>query len=282
MVLPNPESRAQAALYRLSLTEHSPRGVAGERLGKGTGSSLEFQERRSYVAGDDVRHLDWKAYARTDQLMVRMYREEILPRIDLVIDNSRSIATEPAKAQLVTDLALFFCEVGRRSGFDVRPIALGDRPERLELARLEREGLQFDGRRSLPESLQEASALLRPGTLRLVLSDFLFPADPAALTRSLAMRASGMCMIQVLGQMDRQPEAGEALQLTDAETGEVLDLVLDDHAVRSYLERLKRLTDGLSTECRRLSGMFIGLSSTPELAQHCRTTLCRAGVIAPA
>ena len=68
-------------------------GRDGDQLGRGTGASLEFQDRRSYVAGDDLRHLDWRAYARTDQLMLRLYREEILPHVEIVVDASRSMAT---------------------------------------------------------------------------------------------------------------------------------------------------------------------------------------------
>ena len=104
MPSPSPEALALGARYALRWAELPWRGAAGERLGKGVGSSLEFQERRAYVPGDDVRHLDWAAYARSDQLMVRLYREEILPRIDLVVDGSRSMAVDAEKAQLATDL----------------------------------------------------------------------------------------------------------------------------------------------------------------------------------
>ena len=282
MPLPAREAREEAARYRLGLNERSPSGAAGARLGKGTGSSLEFQERRAYVAGDDVRHLDWNAYARTDQLMVRLYREEVLPRVDLLIDDSRSMATEADKAQLQVDLAALVAEAGRRGGFEVRPILLGDRARRVEPAALEREGLALAGRRPLPEVLAEAGSLLRPGALRIVLSDFLFPADPLTLARALGQRAGGFCMLQVLGGADLEPEAGQALRLTDAETGEGLDLVLDEHALRSYHARLERLGAGLADECRRLSGLFLTLDSRLELARHCRGDLCRAGVLVPA
>src|SRR5262245_56058583 len=99
--MPAPSRRVQelAERYRIALVETNLRGVLGERIGRGTGSSLEFQDRRGYASGDDVRHLDWRAYARTDQLLVRVYREEILPRIDLLVDASRSMAIDESKAQ---------------------------------------------------------------------------------------------------------------------------------------------------------------------------------------
>ena len=68
-------------------------GRTGELLGRGTGSSLEFQEYREYVPGDDIRHVDWAAFARSDALMVRLYREEISPRTEILFDASTSMIT---------------------------------------------------------------------------------------------------------------------------------------------------------------------------------------------
>ncbi|MEO1999754.1 MAG: DUF58 domain-containing protein, partial [Planctomycetaceae bacterium] len=75
----DPAVRRAADRYQLGLPSTPIRGIAGELLGRGTGSSLEFQEYREYLPGDDVRHLDWAAYARSDSLMVRLYREEVSP-----------------------------------------------------------------------------------------------------------------------------------------------------------------------------------------------------------
>ncbi|MCP5089094.1 MAG: DUF58 domain-containing protein, partial [Rhodobacteraceae bacterium] len=41
---------------------------------------MEFHDRRRYEAGDDVRHIDWRVLARTDELLVRVHREEVVPR----------------------------------------------------------------------------------------------------------------------------------------------------------------------------------------------------------
>ena len=45
--------------------------MAGQHRSPYTGVSVEFAQHRQYVAGDDIRHLDWKVYARTDKLMVK-------------------------------------------------------------------------------------------------------------------------------------------------------------------------------------------------------------------
>ena len=104
-----PAVRAAAA-FRLAMPRTPIGGRLGERLGAGIGSSLEFQDHRPYAPGDDLRHVDWAAYARSETLAVRLYREEVSPRIDLVLDRSRSMAVTEAKRRAFGSLsALLAC-----------------------------------------------------------------------------------------------------------------------------------------------------------------------------
>lgn len=56
------------------------------------GASLEFSEHTEYTAGDDLRHMDWRVYAKTDRLYVKRYEDERLQRAALVVDASGSMA----------------------------------------------------------------------------------------------------------------------------------------------------------------------------------------------
>ncbi len=58
----DPEVQRALETYQLGLPA-CPRRTLGELLGRGVGSSIEFQEYRQYVPGDDIRHLDWGAFA---------------------------------------------------------------------------------------------------------------------------------------------------------------------------------------------------------------------------
>ncbi|MEX2336001.1 MAG: DUF58 domain-containing protein [Fulvivirga sp.] len=55
------------------------------------GFSVEFAEHRRYNTGESTRHIDWKAYAKTDRLYTKRYEEETNLRCQLVIDNSSSM-----------------------------------------------------------------------------------------------------------------------------------------------------------------------------------------------
>lgn len=274
-------ARRAAEAWRLAWVPAPPRGRAGEHLGRGTGSSLEFQDRRLYQAGDDVRHLDWRALARTGELSVKLYREEVLPRLDLVVDTSASMGVGQAKPGLHADLALFLALVARRAGLSVRVVLLDDRPRVLELERLEAEGLELTARQPLSITLPAALGLLRPGTLRVLVSDFLSPHDPGALVRSLARGAGGLGLLQVLDPEDAHPEVGSSRRLVDAETGEALELVLEARVVEDYLARLGRLTDDLDDECRRLGARFVPLEAGAPLDEHLRGALSAAGLVLP-
>ena len=62
---------------RLLLPRDSMRGAAGGRLGVSAGSSLDFHDYREYHPGDDLRHLDWGVYARSDKEIVKLYITQI-------------------------------------------------------------------------------------------------------------------------------------------------------------------------------------------------------------
>ena len=56
------------------------------------GQSVEFLQHREYVTGDDLRHVDWKVWARQDRLYVKQFEEETNLRCNLLVDVSKSMA----------------------------------------------------------------------------------------------------------------------------------------------------------------------------------------------
>lgn len=282
MPRPSPDAHALAERYRLALLETPPRGVMGEHRGRGVGSSLEFQDRRAYAAGDDVRHLDWRAFARTDQMLVRQYREEILPRVDLVVDASRSMGFHAEKAQAATDVAALVAFAARANGVAVSVVRAAERAEPVALDALAAHGIAFDGRTPFDAAMASVGGLLRPGSMRVLVSDFLFPHEPRALLRPLAARGGGLAVVQVLAREESAPTSSSALRLVDCESEATLDLVVDRAAVERYLERLERATRALDEESRRLGARFARIDAGTGLAEQCRDVLVPASVLVPA
>jgi uncharacterized protein (DUF58 family) len=279
---PRPEALALGERWKLGFDRTPPRGPAGERLARGTGASLEFHDRRSYVAGDDVRHLDWRAYARTDQLLVRQWREEVLARCEILLDVSRSMEIEPRKAQLAVDLAGLFSRAAAESGALAVVLPLDSQPRQVSVAEFEREGVTFEGRASLGDALRGVGGLCRRGAMTLVISDFLSPHDAAELVRPLAARAGALGMIQVLAQEDMEPPLGRAARMTDCESDETLDIVLDATTVARYVERLERLQGALEENALRAGARFSRLIASSALEDQCRAYLAPQGFLVPA
>src|SRR5437763_278562 len=157
--------RAAAAPFRLAMLRSPAGGRLGERLGSGTGSSLEFQDYRQYAAGDDLRHVDWAAYARSEVLSVRLYREEVAPRIDLLFDVSRSMVVTPEKSRAYDELSALLACASASTQADARiittcgsePQPFG-RPEDIE---------RLLGCDTALSALEESHLPFRRGSLRL-------------------------------------------------------------------------------------------------------------------
>ena len=275
---PSEDALREGARWVLNL-EHVPRGgTSGDHLGRGGGSSMEFHDRRPYAPGDDVRHIDWRALAKTDEVLVRVHREEVAPRLDLFVDTSLSMATTEAKAQAAVDLATVLVQSAQSGGYDVRVVTLGDRALRISMDELLREGLSFRSGRPLSDLIPDAGAEVRPSSVRLVLSDFLVPADPAHLVRPLGQGAGRVAMLQVLSPEDADPSASGALRLVDAELGEIREVVVDSAALSRYRDRLARLQSGLAEATQRHGGLFLTLPPGAPVAQSL-TSLAAMGVV---
>src|SRR4029434_5811942 len=93
----------------------SKRAFAGhhraDRLTPTRGRGLEFADHRPYAAGDDFRHIDWKAYKRLNRLLLRLFDEERDLPIYLLLDASGSMA-EPAKFDLARRVTAAICYIG--------------------------------------------------------------------------------------------------------------------------------------------------------------------------
>ena len=66
--------------------------MAGEHRSPYRGFAIEFAQHREYAAGDDIRHVDWKVFARTDKLHLKQFEDETNLRCHLIFDLSSSVA----------------------------------------------------------------------------------------------------------------------------------------------------------------------------------------------
>jgi uncharacterized protein (DUF58 family) len=271
-----PEVQRIAAAFRLAMPRTPVGGRLGERLGSGTGSSLEFQDYRQYTLGDDLRHVDWSAYARSEILTVRLYREEVAPRIDLVLDVSRSMTLTEQKGRAYGELCGLLACASASTEADSRILtgASGEgrpleRPEQIE---------RFLSCEAKLSALEEPNLPLRRRSLRVVISDFLFPHDADVLVGRLARDGASLAIIQLTLPEEADPSAEGGRRLQDVEGYGEFDIVIDEKAVRDYRERFGRLRLGLARAARRVGASFSHVVAGTPLREAARA-LTTAGVL---
>jgi uncharacterized protein (DUF58 family) len=277
------EGEAAARRFALSVPRSGPVNRAGAALGARAGSSLEFRDYRGYEPGDDLRHIDWNAFARSDQLNVKLYREEVSPHLDLLIDGSRSMAlVDTVKARAVLALAGFFSAAAANAGFshtgwllaeDAQ--LLGDRVRRPESW----ETIRFDYRESPVTALGRVAARWRPRGVRVLISDLLWEADPGQIARQLADRAASAVVIQVLAATDVDPPEGGFLRLQDSETDSIREIRVDAGVVLRYRESLTRLQGHWHNSTRAVGTVFVTLVAEELLKDWKMDGLVAAGVL---
>ena len=264
-----PETASAAEQWALSVPRRALTGSIGERLGRGVGSSVEFEDFRDYQPGDDLRHVDWRGFARTDRLQVRLHRAEVAPVLDIVVDTSASMSSTPAKAAAAQDLVDAACSWSRRDGGRPRVLESG-------AGRLDPESrLTFDA----PRRMLVPRAALEPRGLRFVVSDFLDPSDPLPDLRRVIESGAHAFVVQLLDTWELDPEGSGACTLIDVEDGTRADVILDRPTIEAYKQRLTRLCSAVE-DCARQMGASYALIAAREPDVMFRDLL-RQGVVEP-
>jgi uncharacterized protein (DUF58 family) len=227
------EAQAAAAVLRLPFRGPLWRGRSGSWLGAGRGSSLEFEDHRAYAPGDDPRHINWQAYARTGVYSMKLYREEVSPAVDVVLDVSASMAIEDAKARRALELLLFAAASAHDAGATLRIFtAAGAEASPLAAETLAADGLPAATAGAGPPDL--ARIPFRPGSLRVLVTDGLYDMAPDALLgRLIGGAARGVVWMPFLAG-EAAPDLRGPVQLVDCESGVAQDRILDDGALERF------------------------------------------------
>lgn len=222
------EARARAAacaeVMRLPFREKIWRGAAGEFAGAGTGSSMDFQDHRTYVPGDDPRHINWAAYARTGQYSMKLYREEVRPLVDLVFDVSASMFFQEDKGARAIELFCFCAESARREGASLAAyVVKGDATLRLEDGAAHGDRWAEDAEALASTDPKAAPAVLaipfRPGAMRIFISDLLYPVAPEGILGALSERDGRGLVMAPYTKAEAEAQWDGNYEFVDAEDG---------------------------------------------------------------
>jgi uncharacterized protein (DUF58 family) len=272
---------------RRQLRVRARSGAGGERVASRRGSSAEFLEHRPYAPGDDLRRMDWLAFARTGEPVLKLFRAEEDAVVRLVVDASASLdAGTPPKILVAKRIAAAIGYMALASSERAQVLAASDGLVRMReplrgrgaLARLLRELDAIAAERGTDLSKAIDGVVLRsprPGML-VVVSDFL---DAGPFEQALGRAAAAghdLTLIHVLSPDELDPPWEGDLALEDAETGDVIDVTIDARAVEAYLARLGGLVALLRSTAKRHRATYVRLSTSDALLEGVRRIVARS------
>ena len=259
------QGRKLGLRYRLAVPRAALRGRNGVRLGVGAGASLDFHDYRDYHPGDDLRHLDWSVYARSDREVVKLFREEVAPHLDLVLDRSCSMALEGTPKAFAAATLAAACAMAAEQAHCTRTLWLaGERIDALPNSRDDPAAwppFALDDATAPDAALLHRAPAWRPHGVRVLVSDLLWSADPAPLLSRLAGGAAALTVIQLLADDEVSPTPRGACRLEDVESGDHADLLVDTTACAAYAAALARHRESWSTACRACGAAFVPVTA---------------------
>ncbi|MEO5987158.1 MAG: DUF58 domain-containing protein [Candidatus Limnocylindria bacterium] len=284
----------EAFLRRLEQLELASRRMTagrmkGERRSVRRGQSVEFADYRNYAAGDDLRQLDWNAYARLEKLVVKLFVEEEDVTVHVLVDASRSMDYgQPNKLDAARRAAAALGYLGLASMDRVSVAFLGDgeatgmRPMRgkrraLELFRFLAEP-RSERLTGLAAAARSYAGRLRGTGPLILISDLMDPGYLDAL-RDLAGTRCQLSVLHLLAPDELEPEVAPDVRLVDNETGHAVEVSGDDDLVDRYRTRLAEWQAEIAAFVSRRGGAYVAVPSDLEVADLLFDVLRRRRVV---
>lgn len=227
------------------------------------GFSVEFSQHRPYMPGDDIRHIDWQVYGKTDRYYIRQYEEETNLSAYILVDNSRSMDFRQASsvskyqyAQLIAG-ALIWLLIHQN---DAAGLAVFNEnidvlyPPRSVMSYLNEllavlQNTPCSGNTHIGDALHNITEKLNRKGLVVLISDFL-DNDETILKGLNHIRYLGhdVLAIQLLDPAEWDLDMSQKYRFKDMESAE--DMKLDVRQVRmEYRRKIRDFTDMLNRRC---------------------------------
>lgn len=238
--------------------------VSGLHRSPDFGFSQEFAEYRPYTQGDDLRHVDWNLFARTERCYLKRYEGETNSQLMILLDASNSMqfgSRQPAKADYARYLAASLFYLAVRNQRDAAGVIVFDDEVRDyvkpstrqgQLARLfaSLERAEPRARTDLAKPLTHFQSLLHRRGIVILISDFYeAPESIVRAVEPLRFHGNDVVLFHVLDPQELRPQMKGPAILVDLESDEKIEVV-PEYVNSTYRERLQDHIEQLSTRAR--------------------------------
>jgi len=242
--------------------------LQGERRSKRRGQSVEFADHRPYVAGDDLRFVDWNVYGRLEQLFLKLFLEEQDLTVHIVADASASMSFgEPSKELFIKKLtaALGYVSLVNNNRVTISFIADG---VTAQLANMRGRNYlnnmaecllttDCDGPSNFDNACRQLAAGRIGSGVMIVLSDFLFKEGYDSGLRRLIGRQYDLYAIQVLCPQELSPDLSGELKLIDIEDADAAEITVSAALSKYYKRNLTSYCNELKDFCTRRGAVYV-------------------------
>lgn len=244
-------------LEQLRLNAFRPMSPLGERPGSLRMPASDVVDHRPYSPGDEIRHIDWHALARHDEVIVRLGHVTRGADVSLVLDLSPSMAIDDNKWRLSLEVAAALGWIAIVGGDRVRLFLMDEtagetwRGPAQAPAFLDRITQLVPGSSGsrLGPALEHVRSEEGRGGLLVVISDLWLEDDFDASIAPLAAPRWETHIVHVLSAGELEPTFSGPIALRDSETGERLEFVIDPDLLATYRLRLRERIDHLAAAC---------------------------------
>jgi len=259
------DSAVLARLSRLTVNARHPMigSVTGIHRSATRGSSVEFAEYRKYVPGDDIRHIDWRVYARTDRFYMKEFEADTNMRCVIVLDTSASMGFSAGHGtkfdyarRLAATLAYLLIHQGDAVGLHCfSDHVVEDVPPRRSPVHLKS---IFDtlaearpaGKTRIVDVIHDLAERIHRRAMVIVLSDCFTEIGPLMeCFQHLRFHKHDLAVFHVLDRQEIDFHFDRPIRFVDLESP--FSMITDPTIVqRGYREELDRFLNGLQVGCR--------------------------------
>lgn len=225
------------------------------------GSSMDFSDFREYHPGDDVRHIDWNVYARTEKVYIKRFLDEQEMRIHIMIDGSKSMQNK----WLFTKQLAFSLGTIVLLNDDKLTMTLGDGKHRSFRQKGNSAQKNFSHfLTSFPEAEEIGFAEFadfqqaKGSTVLFILSDALESLDKwQQFFRRASKNSKDIRFLHISNQQERKPVFQGDLRMIDEESAEAFNVTMTAGTAEAYNRQRAAHVAGLQSLCRRYGVQYM-------------------------
>jgi uncharacterized protein (DUF58 family) len=251
------------ARFNLIVRKRVTSSYSGPRKSVALGKGNVFSDHRIYAPGDDFRAIDWRVYARTDDLMIKKYEEERNLIVHVLVDNSNSMSFG-TKFDFASMLGVGFAYLAMKSNDKFQFATFSDDVEVFQPKKGMGQLISMidylnkkkrEGKTNISSVAEKYRKSIGSKALVILISDFLVPVEE--LKKALFyLGGNELNLIQVLDAKEKNLRYEGDFKLKDSETNDLMRTYISPKLREDYLERLENHSAKIEEECNNLGVEF--------------------------